>query len=267
MRKQSRKTLNTIISTIEKRLSIRSSSIYSSSVQNYVVGFGNEYQPCWCTCPLFCMNRTHCKHFFAVVNSGMAAFNDLSLIFRFHLLHVIDNDLFHDDLFHDANNTGEKYTSKNLPFLEEDAFNSGKESQLQLMEAVFPLKKRESAFKKAKRLLCSNVKVLQEQCFNIKDDALFAQETNKKGQELMDSLAANLFKNLGLVERDFPKKRKAEHSSINYESVLHRKKRKHPYTNRVGSHAEMMRQYYRARINLAEMEYPVAPSQHYLVQS
>ena len=213
------------------------------------------------------MNRTHCKHFFAVVNSGMAAFNDLSLIFRFHLLHVIDNDLFHDDLFHDANNTGEKYTSKNLPFLEEDAFNSGKESQLQLMEAVFPLKKRESAFKKAKRLLCSNVKVLQEQCFNIKDDALFAQETNKKGQELMDSLAANLFKNLGLVERDFPKKRKAEHNSINYESLLHRKKRKHPYTNRVESHAEMMRQYYRARINLAEMEYPVAPSQHYLVQS
>ena len=61
--RESRKTLNTIISTIEKRFSLRSSSIYSSSVQNYVVGFGNEYQPCWCTCPSFHMNRTLCKNF------------------------------------------------------------------------------------------------------------------------------------------------------------------------------------------------------------
>ena len=36
------------------------------------------------------------------------------------------------------------------------------------------------------------------------------------------------------------------------------KKRKHPYTNRVGSHAEIMRQYYRARISLAEIEKSMA---------
>ena len=255
--RESRKTLNTIISTIEKRFSVRSSSIYSSSVQNYVVGFGNEYQPCWCTCPSFCMNRTLCKHFFAVINSGMATFNDLSPIFRFHPLHVIDNDLFHDNLVYDANSTDEKET-QNLTFLEENALSSGKELQPQLMAAVLPLKERESAFKKAKRLLCSNVKVLQEQCFNIKGDVLFVQETNKKVQELMDSLAANLSQNSDLVERDSPKKRKAEYNFIAYESLLQSKKRKHPYTSRVGSHAEMMRQYYRARISLAEMENPVA---------
>ena len=255
--RKSRKTLNTIISTIEKRFSVRSSSIYSSSVQNYVVGFGNEYQPCWCTCPSFRMNRTLCKHFFAVINSGMATFNDLSPIFRFHPLHVIDNDLFHDNLVYDANSTDEKET-QNLPFLEENAFSSGKELQPQLMAAILPLKERESAFKKAKRLLCSNVKVLQEQCFNIKGDVLFVQVTNEKVQELMDSLAANLSQNSDLVERDSPEKRKAEHSFIAYESLLQRKKRKHPYTSRVGSHAEMMWQYYRARISLAEMENPVA---------
>ena len=139
-----------------------------------------------------------------------------------------------------------------MPFLEENALSSGKELQPQLMAAILPLKERESAFKKAKRLLCSNVKVLQEQCFNIKGDVLFVQETNEKVQELMDSLATNL------MERDSPKKRKAEHSFIAYESLLQRKKRKHPYTSRVGSHAEMMRQYYRARTSLAEMENPVA---------
>ena len=203
--RESRKTLNNIISTIEKRFSVRSSSIYSSSVQNYVVGFGNEYQPCWCTCPSFRMNRTLCKHFFAVINSGMATFNDLSPIFRFHPLHVIDNDLFHNNLVYDANSTAEKET-QNFPFLEENAFSSGKELQPQLMAAILPLKERESVFKKAKRLLCSNVKVLQEQCFNIKVDVLFVQEINEKAQELMDSLAANLSQNSDLVERDSPKK-------------------------------------------------------------
>ena len=255
--RESRKTLNIIMSTIEKRFSVRSSSIYSSSVQNYVVGFGNEYQPCWCTCPSFRMNRTLCKHFFAVINSGMATFDDLSPIFRFHPLHVIDNDLFHNNLVYDPNSTDEKET-QNFPFLEENAFSLGKELQPQLMAAILPLKERESAFKKAKRLLCSNVKVLQEQCFNIKGDILFVQEINEKVQELMDSLAANLSQNSDLVERDSPKKRKAEHGSIAYESLLQRKKRKHPYTSRVGSHAEMMRQYYRARISLTEMENPMA---------
>ena len=139
-----------------------------------------------------------------------------------------------------------------MPFLEENALSSGKELQPQLMAAILSLKERESAFKKAKRLLCSNVKVLQEQCFNIKGDVLFVQETNEKVQEMMNSLATNL------MERDSPKKRKAEHNFIAYESLLQRKKRKHPYTSRVGSHAEMMRQYYRARISLAEMENPVA---------
>ena len=206
--RESRKTLNAIISTIEKRFSVRSSSIYSSSVRNYVVGFGDEYQPCWCTCPSFRMNRTLCKHFFAVINSGMATFNDLSPIFRFHPLHVIDNDLFHDNLVHDANNIDEKDTSQNLPFLEEDVFSSGKEPQPQLMVETLPLKERESAFKKAKRLLCSNVKVLQEQCFNTKGDVLFVQEINEKVQELMDTLAANLSQNMDLVERDSPKKQK-----------------------------------------------------------
>ena len=61
--RESRKTLNAIISTIEERFSLRSSSIYSSSVQNYVVGFCDEYQPYWCTYPSFRMNRTLCKHF------------------------------------------------------------------------------------------------------------------------------------------------------------------------------------------------------------
>ena len=155
-----------------------------------------------------------------MINSEMATFNDLSPIFRFHPLHVIDNDLFHDNLVHDANNTGKKDTSQNLPFLEEGVFSSGKEPQPQLMAATLPLKERGSAFKKAKRLLCSNVKVLQEQYFNIKGDVLFVQEINEKVEELMDNLAANFSQNLDLVERDSPKKQKVEHSSTTYESLL-----------------------------------------------
>ena len=93
----------------------------------------------------------------------MTTFSDLSPIFLFHPLHVIDNDLFHHNIVYGANNTGEKQI-QNLPFNEENGFSSGKEPQQQLMAVIFPVKERESAFKKAKRLLCSNIKVLQEQC-------------------------------------------------------------------------------------------------------
>ena len=75
------------------------------------------------------------------------------------------------------------------------------------MAAILPLKERESVFKKAKRLLCSNVKVLQEQCFNIKGDVSFVQEINEKVEELMDTLAANLSQNLYLVECDSKNRR------------------------------------------------------------
>ena len=98
------------------------------------------------------------------------------------------------------------------------------------MAAILPLKERESAFKKDKRLLCSNVKALQEQCFNIKGDVLFVQETNERVQELMDTLAANLSQNLDLIERDSPKKQKVEHGSITYESLLQRKIKENTHT-------------------------------------
>ena len=107
-----------IISTIEKRFSIRRSSIYSLSVQNYVVGFDKKYQPCWwCTCSSFRMKRSLCKHYFVVINSGMVTFNDLSLTLRLHSSHVINNDLFHNDLVYDANNTVKKTRHKNCCFL------------------------------------------------------------------------------------------------------------------------------------------------------
>ena len=98
------------------------------------------------------------------------------------------------------------------------------------MAAILRLKERESAFKKAKRLLCSNVKVLQEQCFNIKGDVLFVQEINEKVEELMYTLAANLSQNLNSVERDSPKKQKVQHSSITYESLLQRTKKENTHT-------------------------------------
>ena len=56
-----------------------------------------------------------------------------------------------------------KGTSQNLQFIEEDAFSAGKKAQPQLMPAIFALEREELAFKKDKRLLCSNVEFLQEQ--------------------------------------------------------------------------------------------------------
>ena len=50
------------------------------------------------------------------------------------------------------------------------------------------------------------------------------------------------------VEHESTKKPKPYLSSLNYESLLQRKERKHPYNNRIESHAEMMQQCHRARM-------------------
>ena len=96
---------------------------------------------------------------------------------------------------------------------------------------------------------------MKNNAFNIKGEVLFVQEINEKVQKLMDSLLANLSQNLDLVERDFPKNRKAEHI---YENLLQRKKESTHTPKRFRSHAEMTRQYYRARISLIDMEKPMA---------
>ena len=112
---------------VKKRFKVRSSLIYSTPVQSLVVAFVDEYQPCWYICPQFRENGTLCNHFFVAINSGMVTFDDLSPIFRFHPLHVTDNDIFQNNLFHGANNTGEKDTSQIMLFLE-DTFIAEKKS-------------------------------------------------------------------------------------------------------------------------------------------
>ena len=98
------------------------------------------------------------------INSAVTTFNnDLSPIFLFQPLHVINNDLSQNILAHDANNNREKDTSQIMLLPEEDTFSAGKKSQPQLITAVFFLKERDSDFKKAKQLLGSNVNILQEQ--------------------------------------------------------------------------------------------------------
>ena len=58
---------------------------------------GSETDFCYCTCPDYCHNRLICKHFFAIFESQKASFQDLTPLFRNHVLMTLDEELFNID--------------------------------------------------------------------------------------------------------------------------------------------------------------------------
>lgn len=68
---------------------------------------------------IFCMDKNILQALLVTpVNSKMASYNGLSLIFWLHPLHVMNNELFHKSLVYSTNNNGKKDTSQTMPFTE-----------------------------------------------------------------------------------------------------------------------------------------------------
>ena len=166
-----------------------------------------------------------CKHFFAVLKAGKETFQDVSPIFRSHPLHLIDNEIFDHQLYKDDNvlqapNEEERMQGEySVPLEPEDD-----------KQIMVPLTER-CSFKKLKGTLCSNVKALHEQCYNIKGNVLFVQEVNEKVTELVEALSEHLQQENGLlVDRPSPTKRK--HSNLSYQQLPSRKKVKEDNLNK-----------------------------------
>ena len=112
-------------------------------------GFSDEYQPCWCTCSLLRMSVTLCKHVFAVINSGMATFNDLSPIFDSTHFILLITTYFTIILFMTLTSPVKKYMSQNLPFLEEDAFSARKRAPTTVDGSYFALEREGIGFQES----------------------------------------------------------------------------------------------------------------------
>ena len=124
-----------------------------------------------------------------------------------------------------------------------------------------PLKLRKSDFKRKKNDLIASIKVLNEKFYNIPENTAHSldviDELTLGVQELNEIVTNFLNQNNDLlVER--PTKKRRLNVEIKTErpdaASLKDIKAKHPYAGRVGKTAEMMRQFYRARMTLESME-------------
>ena len=108
-------------------------------------------------------------------------------------------------------------------------------------------------FKLNKMNLLANIKVYTEKCYNLKSSENIIVEVDADINQLTRIVDAELCKqeqNDSLVER--PKTTKKRKSKRSFK-VLSNKKKKPPYLERVGTKADMMKQYYKAKISLSQM--------------
>ena len=123
-----------------------------------------------------------------------------------------------------------------------------------------PLRSRRSLFKRKKMDLIANLKNLIEKCYNIKADEQFVSNVNEQVKRLTNTVTIHLEdENDELVERlvtpdkgNSKKKsrevKKQSKQNFEFKDLSFPRKQKHKYTGRVGSKAEMMRQYHKAKI-------------------
>ena len=57
---------------------VRRDSIHGTEMKTYCVDFGRKENFLRCSCLWFRRNRSHCKHFFALIDSGYGEFEDLT---------------------------------------------------------------------------------------------------------------------------------------------------------------------------------------------
>ena len=123
-----------------------------------------------------------------------------------------------------------------------------------------PLPSRRSLFKRKEMDLIANPKNLVQKCYSIKADEQFISNVNEQVKTLINTVTIHLEgENDELVERPVtPDKgnsqkksrevKKQSKQNFEFKNLPFPRKRKHKYTGRVGSKAEMMRQYYKAKI-------------------
>ena len=78
----------------ETNFTVKSADPSSIVKKVYMVDFGDASRYCCCTCPDFRRNRMLCKHFFAVIDSGLMSFHNITPLFRQHVWTNLDAELF-----------------------------------------------------------------------------------------------------------------------------------------------------------------------------
>ena len=113
--------------------------------------------------------------------------------------------------------------------------------------------------KREKMDLIANLKILVEKCYNIKADEQFISNVNEQVRARINTVNIQLEgENDDLVKGQITpnksdrqkKSREVKKQNLKFKNMPFPKKRKHIYTGKIGSKAEMMRQYYKTKISI-----------------
>ena len=210
--------------------------------------------------------------FFLVIENGYRSFTDVSQMYRNHPFIILNEELFQP--MNDSLNTigftqlAREGIKEHVSCDERQQEDPGNVS-LEMISSYAPLPSTESAFKVKKMKLLSNIKILTEKVYCIKN--------SHSSQDFIDVVNSNVLEVLTDVDRhlterndlfiesaeteskkenwkNISKKRKAKATQAKVKATIPNKfQLKHPYSKRVGTTADMMKQLYRARISLRDM--------------
>lgn len=243
--------------------------------RNYrTVEFGDERNMCWCNCEDFRRHRLICKHFFAVIRSGKAVFDDISPIFREDIYTNIDEFVLGEGL---------DLTSPTV--------NSDEQPSTMVVDLSAslpgPSKTSKTKFKSKKDFLLNKMKVLNEKIWNVKKSAsldlllpkvteaiALLEEAEDNGGELTQNCSAH--EDGGLEELITPHENNGTTPARRYDIIqkdIHvynpsndiqiynprlpkSKIRKHPYSGRHGAVADVMKAQFKVNVPIAKDTQP-----------
>ena len=224
--------------------------------KGYEVFLENESKFCSCGCHDFRRYRMLCKHFFTIFDSNLAKFDDLSPLFLNHPYMILDQSMFGNN-----NDIGSPSRKNEIPcnnMVEEDDKLNNEFSEN--TETIYTnhrddLNMKSSVIKRKKIDIRSNWKQLIDLSFTTNEEHVIIeldQDVNYLLTKFRNIICTNC---INLLPKEETKKRKKVvkecDTTINCERPP-LKKRKHPFSRRVGSVADMMVQFYRAKIALAD---------------
>ena len=86
--------IDSVKSWTDNAFTVKSSDFTSN--KSFIVDFGSDETFCSCSCPDYRRNRMLCKHFFAVIKSGMRTYEDITPLFRNSPFVCLDEDILLD---------------------------------------------------------------------------------------------------------------------------------------------------------------------------
>ena len=176
---------------------LQSLSAWTSEKETYRVDFGSNDRFCSCTYLSFRRKRVLCKHFFLVIENGYRSFTDVSQMYRNHPFIILDEELSQgmNDSLNTAGFTqlppegikGIKEHVSSDEWQQEDPENIS----LEVTSSYAPLPSRGSSFKLKKMNLLSNIKILTEKVYCIKN--------SHSSEDLIDAVNSSILEVLIMI--------------------------------------------------------------------